>query len=240
MFIQKGLCFLRLNISPKQKTIINLYKKLETRSFDSKEDIEKRQLEKFNKLLDYSRKNVPYYKKTLKNIPNIRHLSDLSKIPILTKDIIRKEKENLYSKNIFKEDYYKNSSGGSTGEPVVFLQNEKYKISNMANFLLIKSWRNCSPYDATITIWGAERDILAGKKPFKEKLLDFQLNRIRLNSFKMSAKDMKKYIDILNTKKPKLIIAYVQSIYELAKFAKANNIHVERQQAIHAAAGTVY
>ena len=40
----------------------------------------------------------------------------------------------------------------------------------------------------------------------------------------MSDQDMRKYIDILNREKPTLIIAYVQSIYEIAKFAKENKI----------------
>jgi phenylacetate-CoA ligase len=112
--------------------------------------------------------------------------------------------------------------------------------NNLANFFIAQSWRGAAPYDDIIYIWGAERDIFAGKKPFMASVKDFFGNRLRFNSFKMSEALMIDCINALNKHKPKLIIAYVQSMYELARFAKTNRLHVEKQHAVHAAAGTMY
>lgn len=247
MQIQKMICLFRLSISSKQRKILETYRNLKKRSFNPLSVLQKRQLDKLNDILNHSYKNVPYYQQLFEELNIVQNgevsfkdIKEIQSIPFLTKEIIRQAGSDLHSKDIKSRKTYINSSGGSTGEPVEFIQDTFYKHHNTANFLLIKSWKQCEPCDSTVTIWGAERDILSGKRPFKENLLDFQLNRIRLNSFKMSNELMQKYIETLNKKKPKLIIAYVQSIYELAKFAKENDIHVEKQHAIHAAAGTVY
>jgi len=245
VIIQKWLSYLRLNI--RQKEIIQKFHAINAFSHFSKLENDKRQLEKLNKLLNHAFKNIPYYEKafiTCGIVENkkiaIKSLSELEKIPFLTKDVIRHEKEKLYSNDIAQRKYYKNSSGGSSGESVEFLQDEEYRISNWANFYVAQLWRGADPYDRTIKIWGAERDIMMEKKSLKDILYDFSLNYLLFNTFKMSEGDMRHYIDKINREKPKLIIAYVQSIYEFAKFAKENNILVEKQNAIHTAAGTLY
>ena len=52
--------------------------------------------------------------------------------------------------------------------------------------------------------------------------------------------DIENYIKILNKHKPKIIITYVQSMYQMAKYAREKDLHVEKQNAIHSAAGTLY
>ena len=50
------------------------------------------------------------------------------------------------------------------------------------------------------------------------------LNTHFQNAFKMSDDIMLKYISEINRVRPKVIFAYVQSIYELAKFIKKKHI----------------
>lgn len=224
-----------------------MYHEIRHKPFLSKEENDRRQLYKLNRILNHAYRNVPYYYRLLQEsgtVKNgkitIRDLSELEKIPFLSKDIIREQKQALYANDIAQRHSYKNTSGGSTGEPILFIQDKEYLANNLANFLLARSWRGAGPYDDIVYIWGAERDIFSGKKPFTATLKDFFVNRLRFNSFKMSEREMLDCIHALNKHKPKLIIAYVQSIYDLARFAKKNKIHVEKQNAIHAAAGTLY
>jgi len=56
----------------------------------------------------------------------------------------------------------------------------------------------------------------------------------------MTTEKMREFIDILNTKPPKLIVAYAQSIYELAQFAQREKIAIRPQSAIITSAGTLY
>ena len=72
-------------------------------------------------------------------------------------------------------------------------------------------------------MWGFERDILKGGYGFKGIIKNWVYNRKFLNSFKMSKEDMKDYVKIINNYKPKIIEAYVQSIYELSKFIEKDS-----------------
>lgn len=243
--IQKILKFLLYKF--KDKDIIERYYKIKDLPYLSKDENDKRVLKKVNKLLNHSYKNVPYYREVFEksgivkdSCIDLKNIADLKQLPFMTKDIIKQQKEQLYSEDIFHRRSYKNTSGGSTGNPVLFIQDREYKISNQANVILLESWRGTGPYDSRLLLWGAERDTYEGKKPWVSYLKEFILNITVLNTFTMSDKDMKNYIKILNRKKPALIRAYVQSIYEIASFANKNNIKVKPQKAIHSAAGTLY
>lgn len=243
--IQKSLSFIFWNT--RKRKIIKKYRELKKLSNLTKNENEARQLAALNRILNHAYNNVPYYKNVIidsglleENKVQLTSLAQMQQLPFLTKGIIRGEKENLYSEDIIERKSFKNTSGGSTGEPMGFLQDWNYQINNLANAFLVRSWKGLSPYDRVIRLWGAERDTFEGVKPFKEKVKDFILNMIRLNTFSLDENTIKKYVKILNKTKPILIMAYVQSIYEIAKFAKRNNLKVEKQNAIHAAAGTVH
>lgn len=243
--IQKILNYILLNT--KERDVIQKYHEIKGRPYDSIEDNYSRQLDKLNKLLNHSFKHVPYYKKIFLNADIVKNgriclesIEELSKLDFLSKDIIRKEKAEMYSDDINRRKSYKNSSGGSTGEPVIFLQDRFFLVNNHANFHIVKSWRGAGLYDSAILLWGAERDTFKGVKSLKDKVKDFILNIIRLNTFTLDEINIKRYIEVLNKNKPTLIIAYIQSIYEIAKFVKIKKIKVEKQNAIHAAAGTVH
>lgn len=56
----------------------------------------------------------------------------------------------------------------------------------------------------------------------------------------MTQENMFKFVEEINSKKPKLIVAYAQAIYELAKFIEENNLKVKHIGAIITSAGTLY
>lgn len=243
--IQKLLCYFYWNTS--EREVIKRYNKLKEFFELSKKDNEERQLSSLNKLLNHSLDNVPYYNELFTDLGlvkngklTIKSFDQFGKIPFLTKDIIREKNDLLHSIDKDERKSFLNSTGGSTGEPINFLQDREFQISNHGNSLIVKSMRGVGPYDNSVILWGSERDTFEGDKPFIEKIKDFILNIVRLNTFTMNSKKMTNYIDLLNRVQPSLIIAYVQSIYELSKFAKENKLKVKKQKAIHAAAGTVY
>lgn len=210
-------------------------------------ELRKFQLEKIDRLLNHAFKNVPYYHGLLAKTDllvggeiRVRDFEQFCQIPLMTKAIIRKQGNSLYSRDHALRKSYMNSSGGSTGEPVRILQDKNYLIARRAGFLLAKGWRGVGPFDSEVIIWGSELDTFKGKKPLKSHIQDFLRNRIMINSFKMTTDDMMKYIGILNRHKPAMIRAYADSIYEIAAFARKNNIRIEPQRAIHAAACTLH
>lgn len=110
-----------INYHKEYKDTYNFLKKAE---FWDKEQIRIYQEKKLKKLIKYSYDNVPYYKELFdKNnikVEEINTIEDLEKIPLLTKDIVKREKEKLISKKINKSDLLLHQTGGSTGKPAKF------------------------------------------------------------------------------------------------------------------------
>ena len=201
------------------------------------------QEEKLKKLLLYSYKHVPHYRKVFKKNKLIKNgevdLSKFSQLPILDRKTLRQKKEKIHSDEASLRGAYKNTSGGTSGEPVVLLQDKNYRDWNFANKILANRRLGKRIGDREIKLWGSERDIFNESESLKDRLVNFLYNRATLNSFKMSRKNMFFYVKKINDFKPLSIWAYVDSIFELAKFIKDENISVHAPKFIMTTAGVL-
>jgi len=187
--------------------------------------------------LTHAYKNVPYYNKILKEAGVIDDqekvkLNNFNRIPLLTKKIIRKEGQNLYSRDYKKRKPYKNTSGGSTGEPVLILQDKNYHEWNVATKIFYAQKVGKEIGDSELKIWGSLSDIDKETKDLTEKLKNWLYNRKVLNTFILDKKTIQHCINTLNKSKPKHIWAYTDSIYELAKYARKKNIQLHSPNSI--------
>ncbi|MBN2190504.1 MAG: phenylacetate--CoA ligase family protein [Candidatus Aureabacteria bacterium] len=179
--------------------------------------------QKLRKLLKQAL-NSHYYsgvlEKTGLNPDNIV-LEDLKKLPLLTKDIIREQGDRLLAKP--KSMLYRNASGGSTGAPVIFYQDDNYADNIWATMMVILEmcgWH----YGARIArLWGAPQD-KRRFKTLKGRLIYFLQNTRFYDSFNMSEENMLKYHYDMTKHKPDIIICYASSIYLLAKFLKKRGL----------------
>jgi len=222
----------------------SVLKFLKSREYQPRESNEKIQKKLLKKLLIHCYENVPYYRDVLVEsgvmVGNEVDLTKFSNIPVLTKEIIREHFEDLKSNDMDKRKWYPNTSGGSTGEPVKFLQDKVSWDHGMAGKWFFSTFAGKDICDKEIKLWGSERDILKGSIGFKAKIQNMVFNRVLLNSFRMSESDMREYVNTINKKKPVLIEAYVQSIYELSKFIKNNNLEIYSPRGVITSAGTLY
>jgi len=210
----------------------------------SSEEIRKYQREQLEKLLRHAFQHVPYYRKIMQEYEVVKGnniiLDRFTDLPFLTKSIIREHVENLKSDDLNQRNCYKNSSGGSTGEPVTFIQDKEYREKGVAKKILgdkISGKDLCEP---EIKLWGSERDLFQGTVGLRAKIGNFVRNRKFLNSFKMSREDMKNYIEQINAMRPQLVLAYAQSAYELARFSLEQSLPIENVVAVITSAGTLY
>ncbi|MCD8527529.1 phenylacetate--CoA ligase family protein [Candidatus Woesebacteria bacterium] len=158
-------------------------------------------------------------------------LAAFKKVPIMTKEKLRSLGENLHAIDHKSRGSFENTSGGSTGEPVVFLQDSRYKDWNIANKLYYAGLVGKQVGQREVKLWGSERDILQGSIGLKEQLMNFLYNRRLLNAFLMTEDDMRAYVAEIDTFRPQHIWVYVDSIYQLARFMEANSLVLEHPPA---------
>ena len=203
-----------------QKRRWDIYYEKKKLEFLPLEEIKKYQLSKLRSLLKVAM-NAPYYREIItsfnKPIEDFT-LDDLKQFPILTKDIIRKEKFRLLAKPI--KELFPNSSGGSTGEPINFYQDKNYREQKLATSMVVMEtfgWK----YGARIArLWGAPQD----RPNLKTKISYFLQNTKFYDSFNMSEENMIKYHKDMEEFQPDVIISYASSIYLFSKFLEKNKI----------------
>ena len=225
-------------------TVRKEFKALERAFYLNKREIENIQLASLEKLLNYCYKNVDYYRDLFNSLNIVKNgeidLSRFKEIPLLTKDKIRNNFDRLKTKELNQKKWYYNTSGGSTGEPVRLIQDEQYKKWVRAVKVIYDTWTGYHVGDNKVILWGSERDLFVGQETLKVRAIRWLKNETWLNAFRMDEDKMYEYVDIINHQRPVQILAYVSSIYELARFIERKGLKVYSPKAIMTSAGTLY
>ena len=201
------------------KVLRDTYKFLKKSQWWSKELLEKHQMQELNKLLNHAYENVPYYTKVFDSLSlkpkDIHSISDMDKIPFLTKDIIKLNIKNLKAINYPESRFELLSTGGSTGQPLTFYVERGVALSKlMAYAKLQMDWTNRSFFDKCISITGDDF-------PFK---LQFFGRTLVISSFFINDKYLPILIKKIQKFKPKHILGYPSAITKIAIYMKKNNL----------------
>jgi len=226
----------------KHSNVLSCYKLLRTHQWNTIEENKKIQQKKLYKLIKYAGENIPYYKKVI-NEYNIKFsedtiFEDIKKFPLLTKDTIRKHFNELYK---FRDNsYYQNTTGGSTGKPVTLYQDKEYFGWAAANKILLYEWAGRKMGVPIVKLWGSLRDILKGGQGFKGYFRQKFSGITILHSDRMTEKDLYEYVLKINHIKPVLILAFTNSIDELARFIQKHQLLIYSPRAVMTTAGVLY
>lgn len=197
-----------------------------------------------SRLLRHCRQMVPYYADLLAETSSAEIDRDprgcLQKLPLLTKQLIRANFQQLQSGDNDRRNCAENTSGGSTGQPVRLIQDDEYRDASAAIQWLSHHQLGCPVGAPHVRLWGSERDLECGTKSPKARFFNCLTNTTWMNAFAMSPQRMRGFINALNRMHPRLIVAYAQAIYELARFAEREQISVVPQRAVLTSAGTLY
>ena len=214
-------------------------KKIQWNSLEENRKIQRKRL--FN-LIEYASRTIPYYQEVIKNYGIIFNeetiFEDLKKFPLLTKKVIRNHFNDLY--RFRDKTYYRNTSGGSTGEQVVFYQDKEYLDWANATKRLFNGWAGRNIGDPMLKLWGSQPDILRGGRGFKGYLRQQFSGVTTMGASKMSEEDMSERVKSINQLKPPLILAYTNVIDELARFIQRNHLFVYSPFAVMTTAGVLY
>jgi phenylacetate-CoA ligase len=197
-----------------------------------------------SQLLAHCQRWVPYYAEIMKTVGDaFEHDPEayLLKLPILTKEKMRAHLAQLTSLDLDRRKWYYNTSGGTTGEPVRLIQDRDHGDRGNALQQFYSTWAGAEIGDPKVYVWGSERDILgiSLRESVKKWGTNLLMRQTFLNAFGMTPQKMRAFINMLNTQRPKLIIAYVDSMFELARFVQREKIAVSPQSSIITSAGTL-
>lgn len=194
-------------------------------------------------MLDHSRASVPFYQRVMQRLGDgyrDEPFEYLKHMPVLTKTVIRENFEDLKSKDLSRRKWYVNTTGGSTGEPVEFVQDREFNTLSGPVTSLISWLIGVDIGESVAMFWGSIHDIRGAEEGWKAKMLGRLSNNRLFSVYHLDAEAMDAYLDDLNRRPPRLIIGYANSLNEIAKYAEKTGRKIRPQNAVIGSAGMMY
>lgn len=181
----------------------------------SSEEIDNYQNAKLRELIHHAYTNVPFYRQLFLDSglkpEDIKTKDDLTKIPITTKDDLRKNKNKHLATNIDRKTLLYRSSSGSTGEPFQFYVTKFSESMQTASAIRAWYWMGYRLGDKYVKVSMNPR--LSQIK----KLQDRINNSLYLSSTQLTPESFRKIAGQINRFDPKIIRCYPVPLFVLAK-----------------------
>ena len=213
----------------RKTSIIKTLEFLRQSQYWDEERLEIYRVNKLKELIEFSSRNVPYYENLFQKIKlkssDIRSTSDINKIPLLTKDIARKENNNLVARYFKVNNIKKGKTGGTTGTPLFLLKDTMNRSVTWASYYRWYEWMGVEYGDRTATLWGTgsvlNQPVIAKIVKSATNLLH---NHLEINAFQMSGSDMPNLYRSLKKFRPVILKGYLSALLKLADYIETNKL----------------
>ncbi len=188
----------------------------------SRKQIDDYQNDKLRKLVQHAYLNVPFYRDIFNNLKlkpeQIQTKEDLIKLPIITKEELKKNQDKLLATNLNRKDLVFSSSSGSTGEPFQF-----YTTRSSASFLratAIRSW-----YWMGYRLGDKYVKVSMNPRSSMLKQLQDRLNNsLYLSATQLTQTEFQRIVNEIHKCNPQFIRCYPVPIQYLSKLIRTNTI----------------
>lgn len=167
---------------------------------------------------------TPYYGDELRRLAVVVddfEVSELPRLPLLTKDCIRTEMARLVRGDA--AGLFENYSGGSTGQPITFFQDLEYVRQSRATIWISDGMAGWYPGARVARLVGAPQDIREAQRP-ASRIKRYLNNRRFFDTFNMSPERMREYHQELDAFQPELVVGYASSIHLMAEFLRQSGM----------------
>jgi phenylacetate-CoA ligase len=211
----------------------------------SREEVLAYQQDKLYRLLKYAYTFIPYYRRSFDQIglqPDdiLTDPAAFQKIPTISKTVIRDNFDDLVTTDPSRQrGLARNTTGGSTGQPLIFIQDlvfRDYVMAGVHFHLQYTGWQfgECHAY-----IWGTNYEV-ATQKALRTRLLDWSLNRFVTNAYALSEESMAAFVQKIRQRHPKLLVGYASALERFAKFVQAHHLDDIKFSGISSTAEVLY
>jgi len=178
------------------------------------------QTQRLRSLLMHADANVAYYRRLFRErgfVPaNLTELSNLERLPLLTKDLIQTNSEDIKASNA--RGLIRFNTGGSSGQPLVFFISKERISHDVAGKWRATRWWGVDIGDPEIVVWGSPIEL--GAQDHVRALRDRLLRSHLLPAFHMSERMLDCFIDAICTKRPKMLFGYPSALGLIARHAQ--------------------
>jgi len=211
--------------------LLNNLHELENIQWRSRQAVALLQQKHVQLLLDYVNRYVPYYQDLFKQIgfhpDDFRHdPTTIQQIPLLTKQTVREQKERLLTTDPKRQASLGwQKTGGTTGEPLWFGQDQSYRDYNIAHDYHVMTWSGWQLGKPQFWLWGHVPDSdPTGLQLKLSQAKDSLLNRFDSNAFIMSEESLGRLTHQIQAYPQGILWSYVSTAYRFAQFVEQTQI----------------
>ncbi|MDD3014406.1 MAG: hypothetical protein PHC34_11945 [Candidatus Gastranaerophilales bacterium] len=205
------------------------YKELKKRDLMTQEELREIQWEKLKSLINHCYENIPYYRKLFDHHgihpKNIKNQKDFAQIPILTKQDIKENFNDLINPNLSKKDIFYDSTSGSTGIPLQLARSWDDQEYGAALKYRSNAWCGWNYWHKSVWLVSDTRRITELESIKGRIILGIQ-RKLVINTKKITRENMFKWADQIKKYKPRHIYGYSSIITEFSRFLTDNKISV--------------
>jgi phenylacetate-coenzyme A ligase PaaK-like adenylate-forming protein len=200
---------------------------------------------RLEQLLHHAWSHTDYYREVLEACGAVRsgkvHLDRFEDIPFLTKDIICSQGDRLIAKSLpAGRKAHRNRSGGSTGQPVRFWQDNVYWGVTIATRTHHFSTVGKELGQREMKIWGNEPDLRKGTIGWKVKLENFVYNRRFEQCWYLPERRILEIIRHINEWQPQMLWCFRDGIDGVARYINDHGVRVHSPASVVLGGATVY
>ncbi len=190
-------------------------------------EIERLQIRRLRDFLIRIGDDVPYYRELFHaldfNPAGLGSLTDLQRLPLSSKADIRANTDRLKAQNAGTLEKF--STGGSSGEPLIFYRGKERVSHDVAAKWRATRWWGVDIGDPEIVVWGSPIELGSQDRvrAIRDKLLRTQL----LSAFEMSDANLLQFTQRIMKFKPRMLFGYPSSLALMAEYIIDNGFKVD-------------
>jgi phenylacetate-CoA ligase len=171
--------------------------------------------------------HVPYYRDMFARLGFVpgdtRSASDLARLPLLTKPLIRAHTDAL--RHAHATGLARFNTGGSSGEPLVFYIGRRRVSHDVAAKWRATRWWGVDIGDPEIVVWGSPIEL--GKQDHIKQWRDRMLRTQLLPAFEMSEAKVDGFIATIRQVRPRMLFGYPSALTHIASHARKRGIAMD-------------
>ncbi len=207
----------------KSKPTLEYSRELEGTQWLSTGGLRELQFQRLCKFLAYAYQEVPYYTKLFdahgQGPKKIHSLEDLSRIPCLTREDLRRYFIELQPKRKMS-GLKRISTGGSTGMPVTVMVDRERAAFTDAVRLRAHRWFGVDMGVREIALWGSPIEL--GRQDRVRNIRDWLMNSRLLSAFDLGDANVAAYTRFISRFRPQKMYGYASAFYLMAQFHKTS------------------
>ena len=224
-------------------TEIQDLKALEKSQWLISDEIEDMQWKQIRALLWHSWNNVPYYRKLMEQAnvspDELADRRSLECLPTIDKATINQHRDQLIAINISTNRHVPDSTSGSTGEPLRFLDDRKGLSRTQAAAWRSQFWVGGSFGSRHAYLWGSDFDVSA-YEGFVGKIRSLLWNRLTLPAWRLSNVTAMEFLNTIQHYRPSVLVGYSGALYHWSRLLEFKRCTIPGLQGIIATAETLY